>query len=174
MPSRVCPRVRRTCRAACVAMHWRQKAWEQPSLIAPPSEPQTSMHTAQSCLLPPSVRGHHGLCCILDFFLSRCGVPAKKQRCSGFGQLALRRLLSAPGRASVRTFSLSGGSSERQAAGPCCLHGAAPLFPRLPGVAALLVFLSLGVVLSTKALLRSTGANAERAEDRVLRRCISL
>ena len=39
-------------------------------------------------------------------------------------------------------------------------------------MAALLVFLSLGVVLSTEALLRSTGANAERAEDRVLRRCI--
>ena len=39
-------------------------------------------------------------------------------------------------------------------------------------MAALLVFLSLGVVLSTEALLRSTGASAERAEDRVLRRCI--
>ena len=44
--------------------------------------------------------------------------------------------------------------------------------PRLPGVAALLVFFSLGVLLSTEALLRSTGANAERAEERVLRLCI--
>ena len=92
----------------------------------------------------------------------------------------------------LRPARSSGGSSQRQAvpqepvslgqsvawsrAGrpyrPCFLHSAAPLFPRLPGVAALLVFLSLGVVLSTEALLRSTGANAERAEDRVLRRCI--
>ena len=156
-------------------MHWRQKEWEQPSLIAPPSEPQTSMHTAQSCLLPPTVRGHHGLCCILDFFLRRCGVPVPRSK-----------------DAQASASSLSGGSSQRQAvpqdpvslgqsaawsrAGrpyrPCYLHSAAPLFPRLPGVAALLVFLSLGVVLSTEALLRSTGANAERAEDRVLRRCI--
>ena len=65
----------RTCRAACVAMHSRQKECVQPSLMAPPSEPQTSMHTAQSCLLPPTVRGHHGLCCIFAFFLRRCGVP---------------------------------------------------------------------------------------------------
>ena len=43
--------------------------------------------------------------------------------------------------------------------------------PRLPGVAAPLLFLSLGVVLPTEALLRSTGANAVR-EERVLRRCM--
>ena len=103
-----------TCRAACVAMHSRQKECVQPSLIAPPSEPQTSMHTAQSCLLPPTVRGHHGLCCIFAFFLRRCGVPAPKVRCSGFGQLALRRLLSAPDQASGA--SKSSANQPRRAA----------------------------------------------------------